>query len=158
MTSAMQTGSRRDTELPAAVQRFLDAVQSGRWDGIADHLAPDVVYDASVPGWHHQYQGVDRVAREYREEWTGRHPWRVVELHTTPTAEGVVVDFEVRGAARGGDGEPGSEEACRIANIFRLAGGLIVEHRFYCCGECDPETVRRIDAQAPRIAPRDRSR
>lgn len=158
MASALHTESARGTGLPAAVQQFLHAVQSGRWDGMADHLAPDVVYDASVPGWHYQYQGVDRVAREYQEEWTGKHPWRVVELHATRTPEGVVVDFEVRGRGPGGDDGPTAEEACRIANIFRLADGRIAEHRFYCCGEWDADTVQRIDAEAPRIDRQGRAR
>lgn len=122
-------------------------MESGRWDGIADQLAPDVVYDASVPGWHYQYQGAARVAREYREEWTGRHPWRVVELHANPTPDGVVVGLEIRGRDPGADGD----EACRLANVFRLADGRIALHRFYCCGEWDAETVRRIDAEAPRL-------
>ena len=51
-------------DIPAAVQRFLDGVETGDWAGIEQHLAPDVVYDASVPGWRYQYQGVFGDAKE----------------------------------------------------------------------------------------------
>lgn len=132
---------------PKAVECFLTGLQTGAWENIEDHLDPEVVYDASVPGWHYQYQGRDRIAAEYRSEWTGRHPWRLLEVNVDRCASGdVLVDFEARW------GDPGDEEACRMANIFRFnAAGLIREHRLYCCGEWDPETVRRVDTAAPRV-------
>lgn len=135
------------SEVPEAIECFLTGLQTGEWAGIEEHLAADVLYDASVPGWHYQYEGRERIADEYRREWTGRHPWRVVELAVDRCASGaVLVDFEVRW------GEAGSEEACRMANIFRFgADGRISEHRLYCCGEWDPETVRNVDASAPRV-------
>ncbi len=43
------------------------------------------------------------------------------------------------------------EEGCRIANIFRLEDGRIAEHRLYCCGEWDEETLRHIEARAPNV-------
>lgn len=139
------------TETPLAVQRFLDGLQTGNWDGMEEHYTPEVLYDASVPGWRYQYGGPSRVAEELREEWTGKHTWRIVEQHVIPTAEGVVVDFEIRGRCPGDDDHEPHEEACRIANIFRLAGDQIAEHRFYCCGEWDEETLRRIEAEAPKV-------
>ncbi len=136
------------SQVPEAVGRFLAGLETGVWDGIEDHLDPEIVYDASVPGWHYQYQGRDQVAAEYRSEWTGRHPWRLVEVNVDPCASGaVLVDFEARW------GDPGDEEACRMANIFRFSGsGLVREHRLYCCGEWDPDTVRRVDASAPQVS------
>lgn len=134
-------------EIPTAVGCFLSGLQTGDWTGIDGHLADDVLYDASVPAWHYQYEGRDRIATEYRSEWTGRHPWRLAEVNVERCASGtVVVDFEARW------GEAGAEEACRMANIFRFdADGRIAEHRLYCCGEWDPETVRHVDASAPRV-------
>lgn len=139
------------TSLPIAVQRFLHGLETGEWDGIEQHLQTDVLYDASVPSWHYQYAGAAQVAREYREEWTGKHPWRIVERHVAATPDGVVVDFEARGRCPGDESHPAHEEAVRIANIFRLIEGRIAEHRFYCCGEWDAQTLRRIEAEAPRV-------
>lgn len=140
------------TDIPIAVARFLDGIWTGDWSGIEDHLTADVLYDASVPGWHYQYAGAERVAQEYREEWTGQHTWRVIERHVSPTPDGVVVDFEARGRCPGDENHDAHEEAIRIANIFRLADGLIAEHRFYCCGEWDEETLQRIEAEAPKVS------
>lgn len=88
-------------------------------------------------------------------DWTGieaprvdrPHPWRLTELNVERCQSGtVVVDFEARWD------ETGSEEACRMANIFRFGrDGRIAEHRLYCCGEWEPETVRHVDASAPRV-------
>ena len=139
------------TEVPAAIQRFLEGIQTANWDGIEAYYTPDVLYDASVPGWHYQYEGVARIIAELREEWTGKHPWRIVELHITPTADGAVVDFEVRGHCQGDEHHAPHEEGCRIANIFHLQAGRIAEHRFYCCGEWDEETLRHVDAEAPKV-------
>jgi ketosteroid isomerase-like protein len=138
-------------EIPTAIRSFFAGIETGDWEGIEQRLAEDVLYDASVPGWHYQYQGAGRVAREYREEWTGQHTWRIVEHHMSPTADGVVVDFEARGRCPGDENHEAHEEAVRIANIFRLADGRILEHRFYCCGEWDEQTLRRIEAEAPRV-------
>lgn len=144
--------SRTDTtvEIPPAIQTFLEGIETGRWETIEHHLADDVFYDATVPGWHYQYEGAARVAEEYREEWTGKHTWRVVERHVSSTPDGAVVDFEARGRCPGDDNHAAHEEAVRIANIFRLKNGRIAEHRFYCCGEWDEETLRRIEAEAPK--------
>lgn len=134
-------------EVPEPVKCFLSALESGDWTGIEARLAADVLYDASVPSWHYQYEGRDRIAAEYRHEWTGRHPWRLTELNVECCRSGaVVVDFEARW------GDDGSEEACRMANIFRFdRDGRIVEHRLYCSGEWEPDTVRHVDESAPRV-------
>jgi hypothetical protein len=138
-------------EIPAAVARFLEGIETGDWGGMEEHLAPDVLYDASVPGWHYQYQGAARVVREFQNEWTRKHTWRVVESHAAYTPDGVVLDFEARGCCPGDESHAAHEEAIRMANIFRLEGGRIAEHRFYCCGEWDEETIRRIEEEAPKV-------
>jgi hypothetical protein len=144
--------------LPPAVACFLRGLETGEWGAMESCLAPDVLYDATVPGWHYQYEGNERVLLEYREEWTGKHTWRIVERHAPIVAEGVaVVDLEARGRCPGDTGHASHEEAVRIANIFHLVGGRIAEHRFYCCGEWDEETLHRIETEAPHVdrAPRD---
>ncbi len=151
------SGAEVLADMPDAVRLFVDGLRTGGWDGMAECLAPDVVYDASVPGWRYQLQGAARVMEEYRDEWTGQHTWAVIELHVAPTADGAVVDFELRGPCPGDDQHAGHEEAVRVANIFVIDDGRIAEHRFYCCGQWDQETIRRIEAEAPKLEGEERS-
>ncbi len=137
-----------DVAVPTAVDAFLRCIQSADWTGMEDHLSADVLYNASVPGWHYQYEGAGRVLREYEEEWSGKYRWNLVERHVVTTGDAVVLDIEMHG-------EPLAEgtvpAVCRLANIFRLDAGRIAEHRYYCCGEWDPETVRHIAEHAPKV-------
>ena len=133
-------------QVPTAVQRFLDGLQSGDWTGIEDHLTPDVIQDGSMPGWRLQYQSPQRVARALHEEWTGHGTWYITEQHTTVTDMAVVVEFEAVSAP----GE-GPRLMVRMANVFALRNGRIAEHRYYCCGDWDEQTVRRIEAEAPKV-------
>jgi ketosteroid isomerase-like protein len=130
--------------LPNAVQRFLDGLRTGDWDGMEEHFTQDAIHDGSMPGWRVRYQGPARIARAYREEWTGKGTWSLPEPTVTQTDDTIVVELEATLEAE----EP---LVCRIANFFRLRDGRIAEHRYYCCGEWDQATVRRIEEEAPRI-------
>ncbi len=151
MTEVSTAGTSPMEEIPAAIQRFLEGMETGNWDGMEDYYTPDAIYDATVPGWRYQYEGPVRILEELRDEWTGRNTWRFVELHIAPTADGVVVDFEARGQRPSHAHHGPHEVACRLANIFHLEGGRIAEHRFYCCGEWDEETIRHIETEAPKV-------
>lgn len=139
----------RETAVPTAVAAFIERIGSADWTGMEDHLDPEVLYDASVPEWHCQYQGAPRVLQEYREEWTGTYRWTVVEEHTVAAEDAVVLLVEMHGTPiRAGEHPP---VVCRLSNLFRLGGGRIVEHRFTCCGEWGPDTVREIAEHAPMV-------
>jgi hypothetical protein len=139
----------QDIAVPTAVAEFLDRIGTADWAGMEDHLDSDVLYDGSVPGWHYQYQGSDRVLQEYREEWSGKYRWTVVERHTVAADDAVMLLIEMHGAPiRTGEHPP---VVCRLSNLFRLYGGRITEHRFTCCGEWGPEVVRQIADHASRI-------
>ncbi|MBW3658686.1 MAG: nuclear transport factor 2 family protein [Actinobacteria bacterium] len=131
--------------VPTAVQRFLDGVQTGDWDGMEQHLTTDAVYDGSMPDWRAQYEGRARIARAYREEWTARGAWRISEPTVTWSDDTVAVELEGRLVT------PDEQLLCRLANFFELQDGRIAEHRYYCCGEWSEATVRRIEAEAPSI-------
>lgn len=137
--------------LPDAVQRFLEGLESGDWTGMEQHLTPDVLYDGSMPGWRVQYEGPARVTQEYREEWTGRHPWQVTDRNVTQFNDTVVVDFEANFISPGHETHPPARELVRMANVFRLRDGRIAEHRYFCCGEWDEATIRRVETAAPRV-------
>ncbi len=133
-------------ELPNAVQRFLDGLRTGDWDGMEQHLTPDAVHDGSMPHWRVQYAGPDRIVRAYREEWTSKGTWTMPEPAVTQTDDTVVL--EVEGTLHAPD-EP---LVCRIANVFALRDGRIAEHRNYSCGEWTEAVLREIEASAPKIA------
>jgi ketosteroid isomerase-like protein len=132
-------------QLPNAVQRFLDGLRTGNWDGMEQHLTPDAVHDGSMPDWRVQYEGPARIVQAFREEWTGKGTWRLREPTVTEAGDTVVVELE------GALVSPNEELLCRIANFFRLHDGRIAEHRYYCSGEWSEETVRRIEAEAPKV-------
>jgi ketosteroid isomerase-like protein len=134
------------TALPTAVQRLLDGLSTGDWDGMEAHLTPDASQDGSMPGWRVRYQGPAQIVEAFRTEWTNHGTWEVTEQHVTRGGDTVVVDLEV--VTRPGSGP---RLTVRMANIFELRDGRIAEHRYYCAGEWDEATLRRIEAEAPRI-------
>jgi len=145
----MTTSTKRELAIPVAVEEFVRRIETADWDGMEEHLTADVLYDASVPGWHYQYEGASRVVQEYREEWNGKYLWSVQVQRLVATQDQVVLGIEIHGQPIRADGPPPA--VCRLANFFRLEGDRIAEHRFYCCGEWDPETVRNIAEHAPKV-------
>ena len=135
-------------EIPHAIRRLLDGIETGNWDGFEEHVTPDVLYDGTVPGWHYQYEGAQRVVEEYRTDWSG---WRIITLRTSPTPNGMIVEFEARKHISSTGQHPPGQKGVRMANIFRLEEGRIAEHRFYCGGEWDEATLQRIEAEAPKV-------
>jgi len=131
-------------QLPNSVQRFLDGLRTGDWDGMEQHFTPDAIHDGSMPDWRVQYGGPDRIVQAYREEWTGKGTWSLPEPTVIQTDDTVVIELE-------GTLEAEEPLLCRIANFFQLRDGRIAQHRYYCCGEWDQATVRRIQEEAPRI-------
>lgn len=146
------------TETRMAIERFLEALETGDWNGMEGLVTAGALYDGSMPGWRTQLEGAARIVQEYREEWTGKHTWRVVERETMPTPDGAVVTIEIHGRCPGDEHHAGHEEVCRIANVFRLEGDRIAEHRYWCCGEWDEETLARIEAEAPKVSRAARAR
>lgn len=132
-------------QLPSAVQRFLDGLRTGDWDGMEQHFTPDAIHDGSMPDWRVQYEGPAAITQAYREEWTGKGTWRLPEPTVTRSGDVVVVELE------GTLMTHGEELLCRIANFFQLRDGRIAEHRYYCCGEWSEDVVHTIEADAPKI-------
>lgn len=132
-------------ELPNAVQRFLDGLSTGDWDGMEQHLTPDAVHDGSMPDWRLQYEGPARIVQAFREEWTGRGTWRFADPVVTIGDDTAVVELHATLVS------PGEPLLCRLVNVFQLRDGRIAEHRYYCCGEWSEETQRQIAAEAPKV-------
>ena len=141
-------------DIPGSITRFVEALESSRWDELADCYAPDAVFDGSVPNWHFQWEGAAKAVDQLKEWWgSGRDP-KLVELHVAPTSDGAVVDFELRWTCPGDENHAPHLEGCRQAHIFRLRDGVIAEQRVYCSGEWNEEELRKIDAEAPKVGQR----
>jgi hypothetical protein len=137
--------------VPPAVATVLHALETGDWTPVKDVLAPDVVYDASVPEWHFSMAGADDVLAELATT-TEEHPWRFHELRTTRTDKGVLAEMEMRGRCPGHEGHPPHEEASRNALVFELTDdGLLSEIRLICSGQWGEDVIERIEAEAPRV-------
>jgi hypothetical protein len=65
-----------------ALHQCVELIEMGNWEGIEQHLTPDVFHDASVPGWRMQFVGVDRVAQEMRR-WTAGSAFSIDEQTAT---------------------------------------------------------------------------
>lgn len=123
-------------QLPTAVQRVLEGLTTGNWDGIEQHLTPDVFHDASVPGWRMQRQGVTDVAKEMRS-WPVFRELQHLQAHLA--GDTVIVELQ------GVHDSPHGPLTDRFANFFELRDGRIAEHRYYCCGEWDEATVGQLE-------------
>jgi hypothetical protein len=138
-------------DVPPAVAAALAAIETGDWAPVKDVLAPDVVYEASVPEWHFSMAGVDDVIAELTGI-TSQHPWRYHDRRLTKTENGVLVEMEIRGRCPGDDDHAAHEEASCNALVFELDdGGLISEMRLTCSGEWNDKVIARIEAEAPRV-------
>ena len=96
--------------------------------------------EADVPQWRLRVTGRAAIAEALASEFDvpGR---RLAWLRRTDTADGVLVETEVRFAADGG------EALWRDAHVLTLDGSTITAHAVWCTGHWDPATVARHAAQ-----------
>jgi len=136
---------------PEAIRKFVEAMRTAQWDGLAAMYTDDALFDASVPNWHFQLEGGEKSVAQLAD-WFGIAP-TVFEPVVTATEDGAVVDFELRRTCPGNPSENHAPhlEGTRQAHIFRLRDGKIAEQRVYCSGEWLEEDWQRIDAEAPRV-------
>lgn len=109
---------------------------------------PRALLDENVPQWRRQLTGRSAIggALATELEVPGR---RVTWLRRTDTADGVLVENEVRYADSDGEG------LWRNAHLFGFAGDVggesIVEHTVWCTGLWDPATIVRQAVEAPMV-------
>ncbi|MGE3287518.1 MAG: nuclear transport factor 2 family protein [Pseudonocardia sp.] len=125
---------------PAAA--VVDHIDRADLHGLLAHYAPGAVVAADVPQWRLRVTGRAAIAQALASEFDvpGR---RLAWLRRTDTADGVLVETEVRFAADGGEG------LWRDAHVLTLDGSTITAHSVWCTGHWDPATVARYAAQAP---------
>lgn len=117
-------------EVPAAartaVDAFLEAARAGA--GMASALfTPDVVLDATVPGWRFEVRGAGAVARQY-SGWFAA-PGAFEELERLAVDGGEVVTYLLSWV------EEGVPHAAHHCHVLRLTpDGRIAGDRFFCGG------------------------
>ena len=76
------------SDAPHAIQRFIDAMRTARWDGLEEAYTEDAIFDASVPNWHFQYEGPAKCV-EQLADWFGITPDLIEFISdTTPAKHG----------------------------------------------------------------------
>lgn len=123
---------------PSMVDRLLHAVGSGA--GVPAKLfSPDVVLDATVPGWRFAVQGADAVARQY-SSWFA-HPAAFEELERLAVDGGEVVTYLLTWVERG---IPHAAHHCHGLRFG--ADGRITRDRFFCGGRWDAGRLAEMAA------------
>ena len=127
-------------------ERIEARLQALDYDGLADLYRPDALFDVSVPRWRFQLQGRETIRQSLLEE-AGLlvDGARVTGLRTTPTADGLVVELEVRFP------QDGEERQWREVHLFHTDGEAITEHVNYCTGIWDAATIARQAIEAPMV-------
>jgi SnoaL-like protein len=114
-------------------------------DSVKDLYDAKVVLDAHVPGWRFQLQGPDALLGWWNETVSHMPKPRTVWTRATPTADGAIVEWELR---IGDDDESG---ICREIDVFHTDGERITEHVLWCGGMWDHDTIVRQKAEAPMV-------
>jgi hypothetical protein len=123
--------------MPSVLAALIESLRSGNFDQLRPHLAPETVFDATVPGWRFLLRGPESIVRQLHHWWPT--PAELPFSRVTPTTEGAVVEFERRWLGDGG------LRGCRQVHILVLDGERVREMRVTCAGEWDEETLRDVD-------------
>lgn len=140
---ARRVGYRPATGL---ADRIVDALYRADPAALQGCYAPDALLDVNVPHWRYQLTGRAAIGAALAEE-LDIPARRCTGLRRTDTAEGILVETEVRFAVNRGEG------LWRGLHQVRLGGGSITEHVIYGTGRWDPEMITRQAAEAPMVRP-----
>ena len=97
----------------------------------------DVLLDANVPLWRFQLQGAEAVLEWFRDEIADVGRPEVVSSSTHPSDDGIVIELQVEY-----DADDGRHRWREVHLLLGDERGL-AEHRIYCTGIWDPETIER---------------
>jgi hypothetical protein len=133
MTRIHAPGTVTDT-----VDRFLEAASAG--GGVpADLFTPDIVLDATVPGWRFAARGAEAVARQY-SGWFSEQAV-IEELERLLVDGGEVLTYLLAWVERG------VPHAAHHCHVLRLADdGRIAADRFFCGGRWDAGLLAKMAA------------
>ena len=120
------------------VERFLDAIAAGA--GVpTELLSPDIVLDATVPGWRFALSGARIVAHQY-SSWFA-DPGGFEELERLPVEGGEVVTYLLTWVERG---IPHAAHHCHVLRFDR--DGRIKCDQFFCGGRWDAGLLAEMAA------------
>ena len=126
------------TQTATVVDRFLEAVQTGRVS--PDLYAEDAHLDATVPGWRFQAHGPIQIAAEYGSWFSCPSVLRTVERH--PIEDGEVVrylhTFDLGGKLH----------AAHHVHVLKVRDDRIVSDTVFCGGRWGPEILAQMGPEA----------
>ena len=107
------------------VNELISRIENGTV-GACELFAPDMVLDATVPGWRFSVRGAHRV-RTQLADWFAT-PGTFEELRRTPLPEGELVEF-----LRTHD-EPSGPITAHQVHILEVHDGQVTSDRVWCGG------------------------
>jgi hypothetical protein len=120
-----------------APEALIDYLRSAIFDSLRPSLVPETVFDATVPGWRFRLRGTDQIVSQLYHWWPT--PAELPSYRVTPTAEGVVLEFERPWL------EHGERCGCRQVHVLVLDGERLRELRITCAGKLDEQTLHDIE-------------
>lgn len=127
------------------VDAVLAAYRERRFAPLRPHYHHDVLADVTVASWRFQLAGRAAVEEVIDRDEFGLPDQRPRSFRALPTADGCVVEVEVR-AGRGDD-----TVQWRAMHVLRVRDGKVAEHVTYCSGHQDAATIAAQDADAPMV-------
>jgi len=135
------------TTVTAVVDRFLDAIESGRGADLANLYAHDARLDATVPNWRFAVTGAASIGTEYAGWFS--HPGRLEESDRLEHDGGAVVTYLL---AWDEDGVPHASHHCHLLTIDTdiggagIEGGRIVADQVWCGGRWPATLLAEMEA------------
>jgi hypothetical protein len=147
ITTTTTTTISTATTVTAVVDRFLDAIESGRGADLASLYAPDARLDATVPNWRFAVTGATAIGAEYARWFS--NPGRFEESDRRETVDGAVVTYVL---AWDEDGVPHAGHHCHVLTIDTdiggagIDGGRIVADQVWCGGRWPAALLAEMEA------------
>jgi hypothetical protein len=126
------------TETTTVVDRFLEAVQTGRVT--RELYAEGAQLDATVPGWRFHAHGPDQIAAEYRSWFAGPSVLETVERLPIEGGE-VVRYFQTFDLA-------GQPHAAHHVHLLQVRDDRILADTVFCGGRWGPEVLAQLGPAA----------
>jgi predicted metal-dependent enzyme (double-stranded beta helix superfamily)/ketosteroid isomerase-like protein len=126
---------------------MLAAYRDRHFAPLREHYHDDVLADVNVPSWRFQVSGPATVEELFDRDELGLPDLRLRSFRAVPTADGCVVEVEVR-VRRGND-----TVQWRDIHVLHVLDGKVAEHVNYCTGHWDAATIAAQDAEAPMVRP-----
>ena len=141
-TTTTGTTTTTATTVTTVVDRFLDAIESGRGAELAGIYADNAHLDATVPNWRFSVTGAAAIGDEYARWFS--HPGRIEESDRRETADGAVVTYLLGWDE---DGVPHASHHCHVLTIDPfLDGGRVVADHVWCGGRWPAALLADMEA------------